>query len=181
MFAALFLLTLVGCEGDPPPERASSHGDGSVGGPEWTTDTVTLAPDGANAPSALITEVQTELQSQVDFERVTIEFESDSGRPGIRAGYAEPPIRECGSGKAIRPAGERWLEVRLYPVQAHTQSGEPTLPGREIPVEGEVLRRIYRTCDFEGVVTFVLALSEDRPFRIVTGANPPRIAVDVRR
>lgn len=179
MLIALILVPVAGCEAGRPAEENFTDGPDTIAGPEWTTDTLTLAPPSANQRPVMITEIRTGTYS--GHERVTMEFEADSALPGVRAAYVEPPIRECGSGRPVQPVGERWIEVRLHPAAAHTETGEPTLPGREISVEGEVLRRIYRTCDFEGVVTFVLALSEDRPYRIVTEADPPRIAVDVRR
>jgi hypothetical protein len=113
------------------------------------------------------------------FDRVTIELAGD-GMPGYHAEYVDKPLHQCGSGAEVFPVGQGWLEIRLEPAQAHTEQGRPTLSGREIQAAGRLLRRIYVTCDFEGVVSLVLALDSPNPFQISTLRGPARIVVDVR-
>jgi hypothetical protein len=95
--------------------------------------------------------------------------------------YVDRPLHECGSGNQIFPVGDAWLELRLEPAAAHTEAGEATLGAREIAVDAPLLRRIYRTCDFEAVVVHVLALSAPNPFRVLTLSSPSRIVVDIQR
>lgn len=93
----------------------------------------------------------------------------------------DPVVRACGSGRPVEPVGADGLEVDLDPATAHTEAGESTLPGRGIAADGDRLLRVYRTCDYEGSVTLVLALSDRRPYRILAFDDPPRIAVHVQR
>jgi hypothetical protein len=102
-------------------------------------------------------------------------------RPGYHLEYVDRPLIACGSGEQIFPEGDAWLEIRLEPAAAHTEEGQPTLGPREVAVDGPLLRRIYRTCDFEGIVTYVLALSTPNAYRVVTLQDPIRIVVDVER
>jgi hypothetical protein len=115
-----------------------------------------------------------------EFDRVTVEIEPGAGTPGYHLEYVDRPLHQCGSGMEIHPVGEGWLELRLEPTNAHTEAGAPTLPGREIPADGRLLRRLYLTCDFEAVVSIVLALTSPNPYRVMTLDDPPRIVVDVR-
>jgi hypothetical protein len=61
---------------------------------------------------------------------------------------------------------------------AITAAGQPTLGGRDTALDHDLLLRVYRTCDFERVVTLVLAVSEPNPFRVLRPADPARIVVD---
>jgi hypothetical protein len=116
-----------------------------------------------------------------DHVRLTVELDEGAGMPGYHLEYVDRPLHHCGSGDPIYPVGDAWLALRLEPAQAHTESGEPTLAGREIALVGELAERIYLTCDFEGVVSLVLALRSPNPFRAFTLEGPRRLVVDVRR
>jgi hypothetical protein len=118
--------------------------------------------------------------AQDGFDRITIELGPGSGLPGYHVEYVDRPLIQCGSGQEIHPIGSAWLELRLYPANAHTEAGAPTLPGREIPLQGRLLRRMYLTCDFEAVTTLVSAVEAPNPYRVFTLAGPPRIVIDVR-
>jgi hypothetical protein len=116
-----------------------------------------------------------------DYERFTVELDAAEGLPAYHVEYVDRPLHECGSGNQIFPVGDAWLELRLEPAAAHTEAGEATLGAREIAVDAPLLRRIYRTCDFEAVVVHVLALSAPNPFRVLTLSSPSRIVVDIQR
>jgi hypothetical protein len=40
---------------------------------------------------------------------------------------------------------------------------------------------MVQTCDFEAVVTWVLAVSSPEPFRVTRLENPSRVVVDIRQ
>ena len=197
----MLLLVTVACGRDAPP--AQDAPTDSVAPAD--TAAATPSPDGpaavddAPAPSANgwtsgVVQAEPQLTSTMPlpvvrairsgahdgFDRVTIELESE-GLPGYHAEYVDRPLHQCGSGNEVFPVGDAWLEIRLEPAQAHTEQGAPTLPGREIDATADLLRRIYVTCDFEGVVSLVLALAAPNPFQVRTLRAPARIVVDVRR
>jgi len=146
----------------------------------WTIG-ATSVPAGVDAPPLpVLTALRT--GAHPGYARMTVEIGPEApGPPGYRVEYVDRPLIECGSGNQIFPVGDAWLEVRLEPVAAHTEAGQPTLGAREITVEGPLLLRVYRTCDFEGVVTLVMALASPNPYRVLTLADPWRIVVDVQR
>ena len=154
----------------PPTAADSSSGDG------WTSG-ITTDSFGA-AGTGIVTALRT--GTHAGFDRITLEFGPGASLPGYHIEYIDRPLHECGSGRQIHPVGDAWLEIRLEGAAAHTEAGEPTLPNRETTTSGALLRRIYRTCDFEGVVTFVAALSAPGPYRVLQLAQPPRLVIDIR-
>ncbi len=147
----------------------------------WSTGTTEVAAGAPGPPIPVLTALRTGTHDEG--ARVTFEVDAQlmSARPGYHVEYVDRPLIACGSGEQIFPVGDAWLRVRMSPAAAHTASGEATLGPREIAVDGPLLLRIYRTCDFEGVVTHVLALSAPNPYRVFTLENPLRIVVDVER
>jgi hypothetical protein len=131
------------------------------------------------APLPVLTAMRT--GSHPAYDRVTLELSGAEGLPAYHLEYVDRPLIECGSGRQVSPVGDAWLELRLEPAAAHTEAGQPTLGSREIVVGAPLVQRIYRTCDFEGVVTLVLALSAPNPFRVLTLSDPWRVVVDVQR
>lgn len=198
-FALLLCVVLIGCGGEQhggnvEPESAdrgggnaepdSTDSSGISAEPDstdWSIGRLSAPSDPGNGvpPMPVLTEIRT--GTHPDYERMTLELAESGGRPGYRLEYVDRPLHECGSGRQIFPVGDAWLELRLEPAAAHTEAGAPTLGDREVDIRGPVLRRIYRTCDFEGIVTLVLAVSTPNPFRVMTLSDPPRLAVDIRR
>lgn len=113
------------------------------------------------------------------YERMVFQFKERV--PGYRVEYIDKPVRNCGEGRVIAVAGESWLEVNLYPTNAHTEEGQPTLPMRERQLGLDVMIEAKQTCDFEAVVTWVLGLSHPNAYRVLELQDPPRLVVDVKR
>jgi hypothetical protein len=112
------------------------------------------------------------------FDRVVFEFRG--AVPGYHLEYIDKPVRDCGAGNVVPIEGDGWLEVRLFPANAHDDAGRPLLPERERKVTLGVLREIERTCDFEAVVTHVIGLSVPNRYRVLELEDPSRLVVDVR-
>jgi hypothetical protein len=173
---------------DPPTAGTDTAGTVRVGDATstpadtatWTIGTAVAPPRLDAPPLPVLTALRT--GAHPEYARMTVEIGAEApGPPGYRVEYVDRPLIECGSGNQIFPVGDAWLEVRLEPAAAHTEAGQPTLGAREITVEGPLLLRVYRTCDFEGIVTLVMALSSPNPYRVLTLTDPWRIVVDVQR
>jgi len=178
-------------EASPPRPPASPRDPGSPAPPP--TDSPRTPPSPSEAWTAGIVDVPSsvdpgeglpvvrELGTAVHegHDRLTVELGEGRGMPGYHLEYVDRPLHQCGSGNPLHPVGDAWLELRLEPAQAHTESGQPTLEGRELPAVGEVAERIYLTCDFEGVVSLVLALRSPNLFRVFTLEDPRRLVLDV--
>ena len=116
---------------------------------------------------------------QEKFDRIVFEF-SGSEIPGYHIEYIDKPARQCGSGEAVRVAGDAWLLVRLTPANAHTEAGEPTIKYAELRVDLPNLKEMKSTCDFEADVSWVLGLAHPNRYRVLELANPARLVIDVK-
>jgi hypothetical protein len=112
------------------------------------------------------------------YDRIVLEFKDRV--PGYHLEYVDKPVRDCGEGQVIPLAGDSWLEIRMYPVDGHTQEGQPTIQERQRKLDLPVMLEGKQTCDFEAVVTWVLGLARPNPYRIVELKDPPRLVVDVK-
>lgn len=113
------------------------------------------------------------------FDRVVWEF-AEQEAPGYHVEYIDKPVRKCGSGDTTAIAGDGWLEVRLYPANAHEETGKPTIAARERQLELGVARELELTCDFEAVVTWVVGVSSPNRYRVMELREPARLVLDVR-
>ena len=105
-----------------------------------------------------------------DYDRITFEFKGNA--PGYDVRYVTKPTT-CGSGSAVHLNTAAYLQVRIFPATAHaydTTIARPNLP---------TLKKIKKTCDFEGVTTWMLGLDEKETFHVSTLYNPTRIYVDM--
>jgi hypothetical protein len=129
---------------------------------------------------ATLSEVRTSLRGG-SAVRVVFQF-AESRLPGYTVAYADQPPTSCGSGKRVDVAGKAYLTVRLSPAQAHAARGPDQVataaPPDRRPALGP-LHQLTQTCDFEGVVQWVLGLREQLPYRAFTLAAPTRLVVDV--
>ena len=89
-------------------------------------------------------------------------------------------VRACGSGEPVPLPGDAWLEIRLTPTVAHTDDGRATIPERRRAMALPSVLEIVSTCDFEAIVTWVLAVRSPEPYRVRLLENPSRVVVDVR-
>jgi hypothetical protein len=112
------------------------------------------------------------------YDRIVMEFKDRV--PGYRVEYIDKPVRDCGEGKEIPLAGDSWLEIRMYPVDGHTQEGQPTIVERQRKLDLPLMLESKQTCDFEAVVTWVLGVTRPNPYRILELKDPPRLVVDVK-
>lgn len=194
------MLLLSACDGDDGPDPGttpvpSSTASGSTPAAGQTTAVETPAgTPGAfqgsttavevAAPSGLgqATLVNVRAAAQAGFDRLVLEF-NGSQVPGYSVKYATEAIA-CGSGQDLTafigdgkaPAG--LLLVTVRPAVSHDEAGQATAARALRPGLDSVIHA-FRTCDFEGVVTYAVAVSGKRPFKVSTLQNPPRLVIDI--
>lgn len=115
------------------------------------------------------------------FDRMVFEFRG-SQLPDYLVEYARETPTQCGSGAPVSVPGAARLFVRLSPAQAHALVGNDersTLASRALQPRYPTVRALTLNCDFEGVVSWVVGLSERKPFRVSTLGAPARLVVDV--
>ncbi|MFC3351237.1 hypothetical protein ACFOOM_28185 [Streptomyces echinoruber] len=90
-------------------------------------------------------------------------------------------LRYDASGQRVPLPGRHFLQIRLSPAAAHTQSGRPVYKGpRLVKIHLPQLRGLALTGDFEGVVTFGLAFRHNPHYTVHTLHSPERFVLDVR-
>jgi hypothetical protein len=192
---AAFILAAVGCGEDsaePSPSATATRGAGATGTPtrsatspstvepfEGGREPVEATPAPGGPTTALLLAVRT--AEQGTFDRITFEFEG--GLPGYSVQYVEPPIIADASGLEVDIEGSAFIQMRMEPAAGHDpETGDETYVGAlELKPDLPSLLEAERTGDFEGVLTWVLGVSEEADFRVWTLDGPPRLMVDVAR
>jgi hypothetical protein len=111
------------------------------------------------------------------FDRIVFEFEGEP--PDYRVEYVSQAVN-CASGEPVAVIGPALLQVRFSPAQAHTDAGVPSLNRTDILLDLPSILNAVQTCDFEGVVTWVVGLLQDEDFAVIPLEDRLRLAVDVR-
>ncbi|HET6568917.1 MAG TPA: hypothetical protein VFG50_13205 [Rhodothermales bacterium] len=159
----------------PLPDHAAEPEGDAPASFEGTAGIVAKAATG-NGP-ALLREVRTARHDA--FDRIVFAFDG-SALPGYHIAYIDSPVRKCGSGKVTHIEGDGWLEVRMYPANAHTEEGQPTVSDLERSVNYPVLKELELTCDFEADVTWVFGVGSPNHYRVIELSNPTRLVVDIK-
>jgi hypothetical protein len=186
------LLLLLGCKSSPEPAAPASPATSASAAPSAAPapnpepkvqaetqfkGTLGIVEVKRNDYPTVLTSVRT--AKHEGYDRIVMEFKDRV--PGYRVEYIDKPVRDCGEGKEIPLAGDSWLEIRMYPVDAHTQEGQPTIVERQRKLDLPVMLEGKQTCDFEAVVTWVLGMAKPNPYRILELKDPPRLVVDVKQ
>jgi hypothetical protein len=89
-------------------------------------------------------------------------------------------LRYDGSGATVPLRGARFIQVKLTPAVAHDSQGHSVYRGPVLEQYGmPTLRGAAFTGDFEGTVSFGLALSHLKGFRVFELHAPNRIVIDL--
>lgn len=166
--------------GDPLKPPVAAPADGSqrnVAKPPPFEGTVGIIDVPRELAPATLTEVRSARHD--GFDRFVWQF-AEQHVPGYHIEYIDKPVRKCGSGDTAQLAGDGWLEIRLYPANAHDEAGNATISQRERQLQLGVARELELTCDFEAVVTWVIGLTSPNHFRVLELTEPPRLVVDIR-
>ena len=133
-----------------------------------------------NRDTMYLTDVSVEAEECT--ANVTFAFEKQAPGPGFDVSYqpADTAKIEDGSGNQIEVAGEAFLVVKLTPAMTAKIDGDQvtkTYTGpRRVSGHGPV-QEVVKTGDFESVVTWVIGLDRERPFR--TDATDSRLVVGI--
>jgi len=164
---AIVLASLIGCTSRSQEPKAEPFAGSTA-----SIDHPRQGP----VPGPELVAVRTERHT--GFVRAVFEFRGKH-LPGYHAGYLPHPARECGSGRPATVAGQARLQLRLSPARAHGENGRsPSFPTDLGPGPGPLLE-LGQTCDFEGVVSWVLGLRARLPYRVRELDHPARLVVDI--
>jgi hypothetical protein len=121
------------------------------------------------------------------YDRVTFELKPQEGEAdgpvGWKAAYETGPITEDGSGHPVKMKGAAFLVVTMTATGADlSEESAPatyTGPASIEAADTTRIQQVRRTGDFEAVLTWVIGLDKQRPFRVSTQDGPARVIVDV--
>jgi hypothetical protein len=186
IFALTLLIVAAGCnddEDDEEPSETVTEQPTATAAASPTEEPFSggTGPEEGDGSPAGTTAVLVDLRTgeHVDFDRITFEFRD--ARPGYLVEYVEPPIIADASGEEVEIDGEAFLRIRMDPSAGHDpNTGDETYTGGlELKPGLPALVEAERTGDFEGVLTWVLGLSEETEFRVYELEEPNRLVVDV--
>lgn len=179
-------LSVVACSSDGPEPTSQPSAVATSGAP--TPAPTPCVIDGADTRAkeqsndrsvSLLTDVRPS-----DEGCASVVFEFRDHIPGYRVDYVEPPLTECGSGDDV-PVGEwgagAYLSVRMEPSASADLTHEDapmTYDGpRDFDIDGQTLIRVRKTCDFEAVMEWIVALDAERPFKVESFESPARLVI----
>jgi hypothetical protein len=113
-------------------------------------------------------------------DRVVIELQGQGDFPGWTVDYSDgpPPLGE--SDEAADVDGGAVLVARLGSWMT-TMDGEGYDGPREIKTPGlQAVRELELVGNDEGVMRWAIGLDEERPFKVATLPDPPRLVIDVQ-
>lgn len=141
----------------------------------WSAPPIRGVPAGSGRGAALLRSVRT--GRHAGYDRIVFEFEEHLPEYTIR--YLQDPTA-CGSGHRVDAGGAASLEIDLRPAAAHDDQGRPTVADRDRSPGLPVLQAAQITCDFEGIVAWVLGLEYRAGVRVLELGSPARLVVDLR-
>jgi len=111
------------------------------------------------------------------FDRVVVDLKGDI--PGYNVKWVDEFVQD-GSGDPIGVRGGAYLQLTLFPANAHDDDGYPTWKGGPIyPANLKNLTDVVRTGDFEGRVGIGLVLARKGGFEVKEHSGPSRLVLDV--
>jgi hypothetical protein len=184
VLAAALGVVALGCGGSDDESGASTSSPTPTTEPTTTGEVFEGGTEPITAPAEIS---ETALLERVavagheGYDRVVFQFRN--GLPGYRVEYAEPPLREDGSGNVVDLEGNAFLVVRMEPASGFDLSvpeGKLIYTGpRRIAGDGTTMvRELVRTGDFEAVLTWAVGLEARVPFRVLRLDDPARLVVD---
>ncbi|GAA4939956.1 hypothetical protein HD597_009035 [Nonomuraea thailandensis] len=111
------------------------------------------------------------------YDRLVVDLKGDI--PGYSVKWVDELVQD-GSGKPIDVPGGAYLQLTLFPANAHDEEGTPTWTGGPVyPARLGNLKDVVRTGDFEARVGIALVLGKRAPFRVTEQGSPSRLILDV--
>jgi hypothetical protein len=147
----------------------------------WTTGEMNRRA-AAGAPTLGVEGI--ELVEGAGFDRLIVTFGGGAMEfPGYHLGYLDGEPADCAASSdevSIDTEGNAFLELRLTGAQGHDEAGRSTVGERTLRGGSSHMNALRRTCDFEGMVSWVWDLSQPTPYRIMELNEPARLVIDVQ-
>lgn len=174
-------ILLTNCEGTAPSPTPSPSPTPTPGG--FSTNDI---DESDREGSGALADVR--LGDHQGYERIVFEFADDLGAPfelvdgvpGYTVGYETDPV-QCGSGFPVEVDAAATLVINFPTTFSYNpETGEAlvTEPNVDATAVDDILD-VEQSCAFEGVTTWVIGLDSEVGFRVIEGADPARLVVDI--
>lgn len=132
------------------------------------TTTTTTAFEGSTDPTdGAATAAGSTLLTDVQVSTGRVAFVFREGTPGYRVEYTSDPITADGSGEPVAVEGDAHLSVRFEPASGYDmEAGAESYGGSDRIAGEDPITEVVRTGDFEAVLSWVVGLTDERPFRV---------------
>jgi hypothetical protein len=141
--------------------------------PTWDTTPVDVTRDVTPTPKI----VNLRVGQHATYDRVVIDMTGPI--PGYHIRYV-PALYNDASGNPVPLVGARFIHIALTPATAHDAQGNSVYQGPDLQqYTMPTLRGVAFPGDFEGVVSFGLALSHRKNFRVFELHAPNRLVIDL--
>lgn len=139
----------------------------------WDTTPVHMSRQVAPTPHV----VDLRVAEHATYDRVVIDLTGPI--PGYDVRYVDHLWYDP-SGKSVPLSGTRFIAIRLTSATAHDAQGRNVYQGPRLQqLSMSMLRGVALTGDYEGTVSFGLALSHLDSFRVLEVHRPNRVVIDV--
>jgi len=140
-----------------------------------------LGPVEVNWPYGLTALFATEMRTGVHrcYERVVIEFAPGTGFPGYSVRYEPDPLTLGSSGETVDLRGSANLIISVTAWMGDIEHGGYQGPRQVFPADVVAIREVHLLENFEAVHIWGIGLDRQRPFRVRTLLDPPRLVVDI--
>ncbi|WP_377272221.1 hypothetical protein [Peterkaempfera sp. SMS 1(5)a] len=140
------------------------------------------APAPASAPAAPRTTsaqvVNARLAGHPSYDRIVIDV---NGKLPDATVKQVTRLLYDGSGEHVPLAGKAFLQIALTPAVAHNTAGDPVYKGpRLVRLHLTRVKGFAKIGDFEGYVTFGVALDKKSTWTVQRLSSPSRLVVDIR-
>lgn len=141
--------------------------------PAWDTSRVHVTHDVRPTPEV----VNLRVGRHATYDRLVVDFQGKL--PGYDVGYVKE-LRYDGSGDRVPLDGARFLQIRVTPAVAHDSHGHSVYEGPQLQrYQMPTLRGVAFLGDYEGTVSFGVALSHVDTFRVLEVSAPNRLVIDL--
>ncbi|SEG99518.1 hypothetical protein SAMN05444920_113114 [Nonomuraea solani] len=143
--------------------------------PDTPTSTAEVEVDRSGIEPAVVTAVR--YAAHGTYDRLVVDLKG--AIPGYSVKWVDEFVQD-GSGKPIDVHGGAYLQLTLFPANAHDDEGVSTWDGGPVYAANlGNLTHVVRTGDFEGRVGIGLVLARQAAFQLKEQGEPNRLVIDV--
>lgn len=145
-----------------------------------STNPVTKPAVPANfSGQALLKDVRIGLHPETASERIVFEFQGTALPPSTVEYVAS--ASSCGQGAPVTVGGTAILKLTFQQAAAHDNNGQSTFAPKTVAGGSAPIVETKSICDFEGVVSWAVGVTAQKPFVVTQLADPPRLVIDVAK